>query len=62
MFEYEIQKLHHNELIREAGNARQVRLAVKARRAARRAAAGRSGQDDHEGTVSALRSRFARAA
>lgn len=62
MYEYEIQKLRHHELIREAAILRQVRQAAKARRAARRGAAGRSGQGDHEGAVSALRSRFTRAA
>ncbi|WP_455356796.1 hypothetical protein [Streptomyces sp. SYSU K217416] len=60
MFEYEIQKLRHDQLIGEAATARKARQAARARRAAR--AAVRSGRHDHEGTVSALRSRFARAA
>lgn len=64
MFEYEFQQMRSSELIREAQNRRQVREALRGRRAARRAAR-ESGQNDPEGQAHSprpRRHRFARAA
>lgn len=57
MFEYEIQKLRRDELIREAEAERVVRQVRKARRAA-----GRSATNRGEGRVSAHRTWFTRTA
>ncbi|MET9484103.1 hypothetical protein [Streptomyces sp. NPDC006638] len=57
MFEYELQKIHTDELLRRAAQGRLVREARAARREARRAAG-----DAGEGPVNPLRDRFARAA
>ncbi|MFE2517513.1 hypothetical protein [Streptomyces mirabilis] len=65
MFEYELQQMRSNELIREAQNHRQAQEALRGRRAARRAAARESGQNDPEGQAHSRRPRrhrFARAA
>ncbi|MEU6878169.1 hypothetical protein [Streptomyces sp. NPDC046712] len=59
MFAYELHRLHHAELVREAAAQRLSRQAVKARRAAK---AARSGDHDSEGRVGAERGRFVRAA
>ncbi|MFJ3580812.1 hypothetical protein ACIPPS_01035 [Streptomyces sp. NPDC090127] len=59
MFAYEMNRLHHAELVREAAAQRLTRQAVTARRAAE---AARSGDHDTEGRVGPVRSRFARAA
>jgi hypothetical protein len=61
MFEHEIQKLRTAELLRKAENDRLVTQILRARRDARRAAR-RTGRNGTEGRVSALRSRFVRAA
>ncbi|WP_395574890.1 hypothetical protein [Streptomyces sp. BK79] len=61
MFEYEIQQTRSAELIRRADQARLVREAVRARRAARREARhGAAGAESH--TFRFRRHRFARAA
>ncbi|MCX4611969.1 MULTISPECIES: hypothetical protein [Streptomyces] len=65
MFEYELQQMRSNELIREAQDHRQAQEALRGRRAARRAAARESGQNDSEGQAHSprpRRHRFARAA
>ncbi|MEV4947991.1 hypothetical protein [Streptomyces sp. NPDC053755] len=61
MFPYELHRMHHSELLREAADQRPARQAARARRAAK-AAARRSGHHDGEGRAGAERSRFARAA
>ncbi|QIY73593.1 hypothetical protein HEP84_35045 [Streptomyces sp. RLB1-33] len=61
MFEYELQQMRSNELIREAQNHRQAQEALRGRRAAAR----ESGQNDSEGQAHSprpRRHRFARAA
>ncbi|MEU4267065.1 hypothetical protein [Streptomyces sp. NPDC026092] len=60
MFAYELNRLHHAELVREAAAQRLTRQAVTARRAAK--AAARSGEHESEGRVGEARDRFARAA
>ncbi|WP_137993196.1 hypothetical protein [Streptomyces vilmorinianum] len=60
MFEYELHRMHHAELIREAGAQRLSRQAAKALRAAK--ARRRSPGQDSEGRVGAERGRFVRAA
>jgi hypothetical protein len=65
MFEYELHQIRSAELIREAHNHRVAQEALRSRRAARRAAARESGQNDPEGqahTPRPRRHRFARAA
>jgi hypothetical protein len=65
MFGYELQQIRSDELIREAQNHRQAQEALRGRRAARRAAARESGQNDPEGQAHSPRPRryrFARAA
>ncbi|MFF4350736.1 hypothetical protein [Streptomyces sp. NPDC001530] len=65
MFEYELQQIRSAELIREAQNHRLAQEALRGRRAARRAAARESGQNDTEGQSHSprpRRHRFARAA
>jgi hypothetical protein len=48
MFEYELQKIRTAELIRRADHERLVREAARARRTARKEAAGQAaGADDH---------------
>ncbi|MFF9911484.1 hypothetical protein [Streptomyces sp. NPDC013457] len=59
MFAYELHRMHHSELIREAAAHRLSRQAVKARRAAK---AERSGTHEAEGRVSTEPGRFVRAA
>ncbi|MFF5974590.1 hypothetical protein ACFY7C_24020 [Streptomyces sp. NPDC012769] len=58
MFEYELHRAHHAELVREAAAQRLSREAVRAAKAARRS----SRRQDPEGRVSADPRRFARAA
>ncbi|MCX4456992.1 hypothetical protein OG585_30935 [Streptomyces sp. NBC_01340] len=61
MFEYELQQIRSDELIREAHNHRQAQEALRGRRAAAR----ESGQNDPEGKAHSprpRRHRFARAA
>ncbi|MCT4354250.1 hypothetical protein M5362_14035 [Streptomyces sp. Je 1-79] len=58
MFAYELHRMHHSELLREAAARRLVRQAVRTRRAAK---ADRSGGQDTEGQVG-TRHRFVRAA
>ncbi|MET9374261.1 hypothetical protein ACFYV5_07325 [Streptomyces sp. NPDC003035] len=60
MFAYELHRMHHAELVREAAAQRLTRQAVRARRAAK--AAARSGGHDAEGRVGSARGRFVRAA
>lgn len=60
MYEYEIHQVQQAELLRSADRQRLVGEARRACRTARRA--GRTGQQGIEGRVSALRSRFVRAA
>ncbi|MFI6374679.1 hypothetical protein [Streptomyces sp. NPDC050546] len=61
MFEYELQRLRTADLIRRADHQRLVREATRARRTARRAAAGNSAE--HESHTRGLRrTRSARAA
>jgi hypothetical protein len=57
MIEYELQKIHAAELVRQADTYRLVRQLRQVRREARRAAKGAG-----EGRLNALRDRFDRAA
>ncbi|MEU8526296.1 MULTISPECIES: hypothetical protein [Streptomyces] len=57
MFEYELHRMNHAELVRQAAAHRLSREAVKARRAGRR-----SGRNESERQVSHERDSFARAA
>lgn len=59
MFEYDMNRLHHAELVREAAAERLARQAVTARRAAE---AARSESQESEGRVGPARGRFVRAA
>ncbi|MEU6984890.1 hypothetical protein ABZ946_15920 [Streptomyces sp. NPDC046324] len=59
MFAYELHRMNHSELVREAAAQRLVRQAVQARRAAK---AERSGDHEAEGRVSARPGRFVKAA
>ncbi|WP_149549995.1 hypothetical protein [Streptomyces marokkonensis] len=61
MFEYALHQLRHDELVRAAEHERQVREALRLRRAARRGAAVR-GAETESHTRRHRRSRFARAA
>ncbi|MFF1275634.1 hypothetical protein ACFVZC_19860 [Streptomyces marokkonensis] len=61
MFEYALHQLRHDELVRAAEHERQVREALRLRRAARREAAVR-GAETESHTRRHRRSRFARAA
>lgn len=61
MFAYEIHRMHHAELLREAAARRQSHEAVRAARGARRFGR-RSGRHEDEGRVGAERGRFVRAA
>ncbi|AZM59882.1 MULTISPECIES: hypothetical protein [unclassified Streptomyces] len=61
MFEYALHRLRHDELVREAEHERQVREALRLRRAARREAAARSAEPESH-TDHRRRPRFARAA
>ncbi|MEU9213343.1 hypothetical protein AB0D27_36900 [Streptomyces sp. NPDC048415] len=65
MFEYELHQIRSAELIHAAQNHRLAQEALRGRRAARRAAARESGQNDTEGQAHShrpRRHRFARAA
>ncbi|GAA3390557.1 hypothetical protein [Streptomyces roseoviridis] len=61
MFEYELHRAHHAELVREAAAQRLAREAVRAAKA-RRAIRRTNRRQDPEGRVSADPDRFARAA
>ncbi|MBT2438742.1 hypothetical protein J7E93_01085 [Streptomyces sp. ISL-36] len=64
MFAYELHRLHHSELLREAAAQRLSREAAEAGRAPKgsRRFGRRSAGHDSEGRVGAERGRFARAA
>ncbi|MDT9689691.1 hypothetical protein Q5762_15365 [Streptomyces sp. P9(2023)] len=59
MFAYELNRLHHADLVREAAAQRLTRQAVTARRAAK---AARSAHHDPEGRVGQERDGYVRAA
>ncbi|MGW0761457.1 hypothetical protein ACWD1Y_34135 [Streptomyces sp. NPDC002814] len=61
MYEYEMQQFRSAELIRQAEQERLAREVVRARRAARREAAGRTAEPDSH-THRPRRHRFARVA
>jgi hypothetical protein len=61
MYEYDLQQLRSADLIRQAEHQRQVREAVRARRAARREPARRTVEGENH-TSRFRRQRFARAA
>ncbi len=62
MFEYALHRLRHDELVREAEHERQVREALRLRRAARREAAAARSAEPESHTDHRRRPRFARAA